>query len=263
MSSSDSPSASEIVDDYVRSMRQLKTQAAAASNAISGAQFDEYVLKRFFPIQYERDRQNAAISDPVAKAKIHWFSQRHLPKLRNALIVIVLTVCIAVMLLVLIGPFSFAAMRQHLGGLFMLHIQPLIHPGMSLWRTITLPLLSIFPSLSVLYDESCLLSNPFFHIAGMDCRPCAGVHSVLDYSGRISIAVDEPRPQVYHFKEEATDAEMAVNVDRFYDLFRNHTDVFRSDAYDVRSTQAAVTNLDELFVAFGLGENLENRTDGL
>lgn len=259
-----------LIADYVHSMRQLKAQAAAASNAINGAQFDEYVLKRFFPVQYERDRRTASTtssspqsSSASAAHQSRPFRRPNLPKLRYALVGTVVAVCVLVALLTAVGPLlNVAAGRQHLAGLFMLYVQPLIHPGMSLWRSLTLPLLGLWPSLTALYDESCLLANPFFHIAGMDCRPCAEVHSVLDFSGR-PIAVDESRPHVYHFNEDGDDDESAISVERFYALFRNQSQVFRSDAYDVRSTLAGVQNLDELFAAFGFAADLGgNRSDG-
>lgn len=34
-----------------------------------------------------------------------------------------------------------------------------------------------------LYDESCLLENPFFYVSGMECWPCENVHSVMDLTG--------------------------------------------------------------------------------
>lgn len=67
--------------------------------------------------------------------------------------------------------------------LFMRNIQTLIYPGMRYWRKLTLPIIREFPQLTNLYDESCLLSNPFFYVAELDCTPCMNVINVVDLSG--------------------------------------------------------------------------------
>lgn len=66
--------------------------------------------------------------------------------------------------------------------LFMRNIQPFIYPGMRVWRIFTLPIIRIFPELSNFYDETCLVSNPFFRVNDLDCSPCADVVNVVDLS---------------------------------------------------------------------------------
>lgn len=67
--------------------------------------------------------------------------------------------------------------------LFMRNIQTFIYPGMRYWRKLTLPIIREFPELTNLYDESCLLSNPFFHVAELDCTPCMHVINIVDLTG--------------------------------------------------------------------------------
>lgn len=73
--------------------------------------------------------------------------------------------------------------RTDISRLFMRNIQTFIYPGMKYWRKMTLPIIRQFPQLTNLYDESCLLSNPYFHVAELDCAPCINVISVVDLSG--------------------------------------------------------------------------------
>lgn len=73
--------------------------------------------------------------------------------------------------------------RTDISRLFMRNIQTFIYPGMRYWRKITLPIIRQFPQLTNLYDESCLLSNPYFHVAELDCAPCISVINVVDLSG--------------------------------------------------------------------------------
>lgn len=59
-------------------------------------------------------------------------------------------------------------------------IQVYIYPGMRLWRKLTLPIIRQFPILTELYDETCLIPNPFFRVSNLDCSPCADVINVVD-----------------------------------------------------------------------------------
>lgn len=65
---------------------------------------------------------------------------------------------------------------------FMRNIQMYIYPGMRIWRTFTLPVIQQFPQLTHLYDETCLVTNPFFRVSNLDCAPCADVINVVDLS---------------------------------------------------------------------------------
>lgn len=70
--------------------------------------------------------------------------------------------------------------RAELTRIFMRNIQAYIYPAMRLWRILTMPIIRQFPQLSQLYDETCLISNPFFRVANLDCSPCADVINVVD-----------------------------------------------------------------------------------
>lgn len=72
--------------------------------------------------------------------------------------------------------------RAELSRVFMRKIQVYIYPGMRLWRKLTLPIIQQFPQLTQFYDETCLVSNPFFRVANLDCSPCVDVINVVDLS---------------------------------------------------------------------------------
>lgn len=73
--------------------------------------------------------------------------------------------------------------HANISRMFMRNIQTFIYPGMRYWRKLTLPMIREFPQLTNLYDESCLLSNPFFYVTELDCTPCVNVINVVDLSG--------------------------------------------------------------------------------
>ncbi|XP_046623892.1 uncharacterized protein LOC124306842 [Neodiprion virginianus] len=68
--------------------------------------------------------------------------------------------------------------------LLMRNSQNFIYPGMKFFRQLAVPILDIYPSITEWYDEWCLLENPYFQVADMDCQPCNSVHSIPDLSGR-------------------------------------------------------------------------------
>lgn len=70
--------------------------------------------------------------------------------------------------------------KTEVSSMFMQNIQNYIYPGMSLWRKITLPILRLLPNLSSLYDETCLMPNPFFQISDFDCSPCMEAVNIMD-----------------------------------------------------------------------------------
>ncbi|XP_028163789.1 uncharacterized protein LOC114355254 isoform X2 [Ostrinia furnacalis] len=60
------------------------------------------------------------------------------------------------------------------------HLQEYIYPGLRLFRKIAIPFISLFPSLTDLYHETCLIQNPFFTVVDMDCWPCSSVNNVRE-----------------------------------------------------------------------------------
>lgn len=87
-------------------------------------------------------------------------------------------VYIAVLVIVLI----LVNYHVELKRIFMRNIQVYIYPGMRLWRKLTMPIIQQFPQLTQFYDETCLISNPFFRVANLDCSPCTDVINVVDLS---------------------------------------------------------------------------------
>lgn len=70
-------------------------------------------------------------------------------------------------------------------------VRSMVYPGMRMWRRMTLPLIERFPRLTELYDESCLMGNPFFQVDDESCLHCSHVDSVLDLT--TDIEIDESR----------------------------------------------------------------------
>ncbi|XP_017488889.1 PREDICTED: uncharacterized protein LOC108377138 [Rhagoletis zephyria] len=144
-----------------------------------------------------------------------------------------------------------------------------IYPSMRMWRRITLPLIQRFPRLTELYDESCLMQNPFFQgIDSLSCDPCSSVQSVLELtavgsedpsntnnernkSDDLSDVSNEFVPFVFKIKQDP------IQLDDFYNIYVNNQEIFLRDAYRVHSTYRDVTNLEELFSKFNHSQHNE------
>ncbi|XP_034246500.1 uncharacterized protein LOC117648228 [Thrips palmi] len=108
------------------------------------------------------------------------------------------------------------------------NLQDFIYPGMKILRKLSLPLISLCPSLTKFYDESCLVVNPFFRVPDMPC-PCEDVRAVLNLTG------ENLQQEQYH-----SGIPFLVKVDRvdvswesLKSLYLNNSIVFDRDASQV------------------------------
>ncbi|XP_011860009.1 PREDICTED: uncharacterized protein LOC105557384 [Vollenhovia emeryi] len=123
--------------------------------------------------------------------------------------------------------------QSWLNVLFIRISQNSIYPALYILRKAAVPIVSLYPSLSELYDEWCLLENPYFYVNDMDCWPCTGVHSILDLTGHnISRSFNVAIP--YTRTENNTEVKMKDLVN----LYWNNRDVFDEDAKRISSNNA-------------------------
>lgn len=95
--------------------------------------------------------------------------------------------------------------------IFMRNIQPFIYPVMRFWRKITIPIITIIPELTDLYDETCLVPNPFFRVTDLDCSPCADVVNVVDLTMSAHLKYfDNSIPHIIQVRQ---------NENRFFKVF--------------------------------------------
>lgn len=155
-------------------------------------------------------------------------------------------------------------------------VHSFIYPSMRMWRRITLPLIQRFPRLTELYDESCLMQNPFFQgVDALSCDPCSTVQSVLDLTSKIERSTEAYNDnQQENSSRDDSDREMPneyvpfvfkinqnpIQLQDFYNLYISNHATFRRDAYRVQSTNREVTNLEELFNNYNHTQSKEKST---
>ncbi|XP_034670909.1 uncharacterized protein LOC117903173 [Drosophila subobscura] len=128
-------------------------------------------------------------------------------------------------------------------------VQSTVYPGMRMWRRMTMPLIQRFPRLTELYDESCLMGNPFFQMEDLSCGPCANVESVWlesdEYAQPLGLSVGgDSVPFAFKGQQDAMD------LGDFYNIYASNHVIFQRDAYRVHSTNQGVHNLEDLFGQF-------------
>ncbi|KFB43936.1 hypothetical protein ZHAS_00011762 [Anopheles sinensis] len=226
----------EIIRKYVENLNRLR-QLAARRGQVSEGEFNNYLIRHYFHnnniINYIFDKHTSRI---LLKTVIE-----RKKKIINFIF----------LLMTLFIVFSY---KHEVSTVVLRNIQSFIYPGMRFWRKATVPIIASYPSLTEYYDESCLLTNPYFQVENLNCDPCADVANVLDFtavlesrsttsaSAAAAAAVNYP----YIFK---TQKEL-VDIGSLQALFEQHRSVFTKDAYRVQSTDDAIRNLDDLFRVF-------------
>lgn len=244
------------IDKYLTSVQKLQT-LVQAKYAISAGEFDEYLLQKFFA-KYERNRQRPQTRcvghlRSYGEFVAHSIWQRR--RLYGA-VVIAITICILLV-----------NYKLEASNFFMRNIQTMIYPGMRTWRLATLPLIQAFPSLTQFYDETCLVANPLFQVVDLQCQPCERVAAVIDMTAAANMGqyFDVAAPYFVKVSANRYDSislsnnwliiiclcsqtnHTVVTVPMMYEIYKQHRHIFQENAYDVRSSQTNVLNLDQLF----------------
>ncbi|CAG2054871.1 unnamed protein product [Timema podura] len=123
------------------------------------------------------------------------------------------------------------------------NIQELIYPTMKLLRWVTLPLVKLFPSITVWYDELCLVENPYFQSVDIDCWACEDVRSVLDLS-----ETDDPNLYQPHigFPYIVKGGSAIVNYNQLEEMYLQNKLMMDTNAYRIKSSNSGWTTLADL-----------------
>ncbi|KAJ8919302.1 hypothetical protein NQ315_003886 [Exocentrus adspersus] len=154
------------------------------------------------------------------------------------------TVIYIFFLLTLIAIFIYILLNVHqpTSSIVLRNVQGLTYPTLKIVRFLSVPIIKMFPSLTDLYDETCLLENPYFYVADMECWPCEGVHTVLDISG-----IDKSS-----FTSGGTPFIMKMDLKKvpfktLQQLYNENQEVFNTEMWRVKSTNSSIRNLQDLF----------------
>ncbi|XP_022899972.2 uncharacterized protein [Onthophagus taurus] len=131
------------------------------------------------------------------------------------------------------------------------NVQGLIYPGLSLIRFLMVPIIKKYPSLTKLYDESCLVENPYFYLNDMECWPCQNVYSVIDLT-------DSNNHSMYHsgIPYIIKTNQSLITYEKLMETYLNNKEIFDKDADRIKSSNNSLTQIKDL-VEFNLKESSE------
>lgn len=182
MSSSDSDpfvdcaTKEEAIRCYLKRLDEIK-EAAKQEYGIESCEFDEMFENEFLSKQLRTTPiPNAHSKHEFSRFPIQYAAVCFIKYVYSQLRRYIVHIAVLAILLTLVN------YRAELTRIFMRNIQVYIYPLMRLWRKLTMPIIRQFPQLTQLYDETCLISNPFFRVANLDCSPCADVINVVDFT---------------------------------------------------------------------------------
>lgn len=151
--------------------------------------------------------------------------------------------------------------QSDLNNIFMRQIQHFIYPAMSIWRKFTLPLLMVWPKFSQLYDETCLITNPIFHVNDFDCSPCENVITVLDFTNIPEINATMMSSVPFIYKESS---QSIVTLEILRNMYTKDKKIFDQNTRIIQTTSNRNTFdmiLDDLLLNETLSSNQQNDND--
>ncbi|XP_018335085.1 uncharacterized protein LOC112906734 [Agrilus planipennis] len=132
--------------------------------------------------------------------------------------------------------------HQATSSIVLRNVQSFIYPGLKLLRFLSVPIISKFPWMTSLYDESCLVHNPFFFVNDMECWPCENVHSVLDITGVQNKSIIESGIPYLVFTNQKV-----VTFSELQAIYNAHKEIFDSNAYQIKSSNSSIETIRDLF----------------
>lgn len=131
------------------------------------------------------------------------------------------------------------------------HLQDYIYPGLRLLRRLSIPLISLFPSLTELYHETCLVQNPFFTVADMDCWPCSSINRVREiYNPTKPFNPQQNIPFIYE-----TDQQV-IDIPALKSLYFQNKQIFDKEAAKILVDNKYFITPDDMFTQNQLDEKL-------
>ncbi|XP_030378036.1 uncharacterized protein LOC115626730 [Scaptodrosophila lebanonensis] len=262
----------ELLQRYTSAVRQLR-RIAEANYGVRPLIFDNYVL-----FQYFQQRSWLQLNSPLYNTTTPLVSYLKLEVLHHLLdrrrqILCWLFYLTLVSLCVVAYRYETSSASN--GKM----VQSMVYPGMRMWRRMTMPLIQRFPRLTELYDESCLMGNPFYQLEDLSCGPCANVETVWFESEECAqllvssndiesdsksemvggyhmmAPIERCQKPAIHVPFAFKSSQHAIDLNDFYNIYANNHKIFQRDAYRVHSTNQGVHNLEDLFGQFNSSSN--------
>ncbi|KAL5273195.1 hypothetical protein ACFFRR_000140 [Megaselia abdita] len=225
----------EVINKYLENLKILR---CFAEQSLSPFSFNNYIVFTYFDSRNNGQPPEVSSAEPIQQGSSLLTAEllKQILDRRRKIFLWIFYLSVG---------FLCISYKNEASSIVLRNIQTIFYPGMKLWRKLTLPVIEKFPGLTELYDQSCLLMNPFFQVENLNCDPCSNVVNVLDLTNVPEDPGDKYAvPFIFKINQDA------VKINDLYSLYKNNEEVFVNDAYRVKSTNREITYVDELFNDF-------------
>ncbi|XP_072942159.1 uncharacterized protein [Epargyreus clarus] len=121
------------------------------------------------------------------------------------------------------------------------NLQEYIYPGLRLIRKLSIPFISLFPALTELYQEPCLIQNPFFTVVDMDCWPCSSINNVRQAKNPQPTNQQQSAPFIYETEQSA------IKMHTLRQIYMQNKEIFDNEAPKILTNNKFHTTPQDLF----------------
>ncbi|CAG9091072.1 unnamed protein product [Plutella xylostella] len=128
------------------------------------------------------------------------------------------------------------------------NLQEYIYPGLQVLRRLSIPFISLFPSLTEFYHETCLIHNPYFTVVDMECWPCSTVHHVQQIDDPDEHSRLQNMPFIYK-----TDQKV-VRMNKLKNMYLKNKDILDMESSKIVTNNKYHSTPSEMFDSHESGE---------
>lgn len=204
----------EIIQEYSNSIKNLKKQCTDA-----GMSEEEFKRMYFKSLKSLENTGSPETNTP----------RRAATKFRIVLLVIIIGVCVV---------YNYKSIYSSI----VCNLQEYIYPGLKLLRKISIPFISLFPSLTDYYHETCLIQNPYFSVVDMDCWPCSTVSNIREVNDPNPVSQQQTAPFIYETEQTV------INMNALKTMYLRNKDTFDKESPKIVTNNKYYISPHDLFI---------------
>uniref|UniRef100_A0AAR5P7M4 Uncharacterized protein n=1 Tax=Dendroctonus ponderosae TaxID=77166 RepID=A0AAR5P7M4_DENPD len=153
---------------------------------------------------------------------------------------------ISIVVLLSLSVFMYVLLNVHTptSSVVLRNVQGLTYPALKFIRILAVPIIKLFPSVTDLHDESCLIENPYFYLSDLDCSPCENVYNVIDLTGVEGINAYKKVFEGVPFIIKTNQPE--VSFKDLQQLYKNYTAELASDSSRLQTRNLDVNSIKDV-----------------
>ncbi|XP_057670482.1 uncharacterized protein LOC130902391 [Diorhabda carinulata] len=212
-----------LLKEYKKNVVELQNRAKILG--LSKKEVNQVFKESFVKLQNELNGSNLSQTNKA---------QKICTNLKNVLVLFTASFIFIYILLNVHQPTTSIVLRN---------VQGLTYPTLKFVRYLSVPIIKLFPALTDLYDETCLVENPYFYVADMECWPCENVFTVLNISKFEDSYLKSGTAAPYIVKS----TQKTVNFEKLKYHYEQNKKTLNKETRRLKSTNSSIITLEDLF----------------